>query len=1056
MSAATTPRGGGGLIGWFAGNSVTANLLMLFMLIGGLVVAGRMQFEAFPEIDPGTITVTVAYRGATPEEVEDAITRRVEEAVIGIDGVDRVRSSASEGVGTVTLELKDFVNNQLVKDDVEAAVDSLVDFPPAEAEQPRVIIVEPPAEVMRLAVFGDLSELDLRTAAEQIEADILEIDEVAQVSLLGTRAREISIEVSEEALRRYGLTIQRISDRVRAASVDLSGGTLRTSGGEILLRTNEERRTGEAFETIVIASDPTGRELKLGDIATVTDAFEDAQFSNEFRGVPAVFLAIDKSEDQDAFDVSGAVLDMLEGYSPTPGVSIEVVSDNTTVIADRLNLLIRNAVMGLALVVIFLALTLDLRLAFWVSLGILVAFLGAFIAINSFVSINMVTLFGLIIVLGLVVDDAIVVGENIYQEQQKGLHGRDAAIAGVLGVAAPVTIGVLTTMAAFAPLLFSSGTISQILFPVPVVVIAVLAASVIEAFFILPAHLSHGRDWSVGLMARARSAGQAALATLRDRVFMPLVRLSVRWRYLSAALMAAYVIVMVSFPMSGAMRFVFFPSIEADEVQMTLQMPEGVAFERTEAAMERLVEAAYEAVGGQDSPQFESLSVTIGGSLSGGGGPDAAFGGGGSATASNIGAATLTLAPASQRTLGSEEIARRWREAAGDIPGVRSISFSASLAAGGDDVSLDLSSRDAEALQTAVARLADELRAIDGVQEVETGLDTGKRQLEFTLTPAGAAAGLTSRDVARQVRQAFFGEEVQRIQRGRSELTVYVRLPQSERRSLADLERLRIRLPDGREAALYVVADITETVSPTSIDRVDGRRVISVTADVDEAIATPNVVNALIQGTLLPRLLQSEPGLAASFEGQSREQQQDIAALGSNLLIALGVIYVLLASVLRSYLQPLIVMAAIPLGAASAILGHLVMGFDLTFPSLFGVVALCGVIINGSVVLLDRFNKDRTTNGLSAYDAAMSATQRRFRPIFLTTMTTFLGLVPMLTETSLQAQFLIPVAISLGFGILFAGLLLIVFVPALLLIADDVGKVTGMARRQEAISAGQN
>ncbi|MEO1039554.1 MAG: efflux RND transporter permease subunit [Pseudomonadota bacterium] len=1053
MSGAPSSSGGG-LIGWFAGNAVTANLLMLFMLIGGLAVAGRMQAEAFPEIDPGTITVTVAYRGATPEEVEDAITRRVEEAVIGIDGVDRVRSSASEGAGVVTLELKDFVDSQLIKDDVEAAVDSLVDFPPAEAEQPRIVIVEPPAEVMRLAVFGDVSELDLREAAEQIEADILEVDEVAQVSLLGARAREISIEVSEETLRRYGLTLQRVADRVRAASVDLSGGTLRTSGGEILLRTNEERRTGEAFETIVVASDPTGRELRLGDIATVTDAFEDAELLNTFRGAPAVFLAIDKADDQDAFDVSGAVTALLDDYAPTPGIAIEVVSDSTTVIADRLNLLIRNSVMGLALVVIFLALTLDLRLAFWVSLGILVAFLGAFIAINSFVSINMVTLFGLIIVLGLVVDDAIVVGENIYEEQQKGLHGREAAIKGVLGVAAPVTIGVLTTMAAFAPLLFSTGQISQILFPVPVVVIAVLAASLLEAFFILPAHLSHGRDWSVGLMARARAAGQGALAFMRDRIFMPVIRASMRWRYLSASIMVAYVIILVSFPASGALRFVFFPSIEADQVQLSLEMPEGVAFERTEAVMERLVEAAYVAVGGPESTEFESLSVTIGGSLSAGGGPGAAFGSDGGATSSNIAEATLTLATASQRTLGSEEIARRWRDAAGDIPGVRSISFSASLAGGGDDVSLDLSHRDAAMLAAAVERLAETLRAIDGVEEIETGLDTGKRQLEFALTPAGAAAGLTSRDIALQVRQAFFGEEVQRIQRGRAEVTVYVRLPQAERRSLADLERLRIRLPDGREAALSVVADTTETLSPTSIDRVDGRRVVSVTADVDEGVTTPNLVNGLIAETVLPDLLQSHPGLDASFEGQSREQQEDVAALGGNLMIALGVIYVMLASVLRSYLQPLIVMAAIPLGAASAILGHLLMGFDLTFPSLFGVVALCGVIINGSVVLMDRYNKERAENGLDAHAAVISAAQRRFRPIVLTTLTTFLGLVPMLTETSLQAQFLIPVAISLGFGILFAGLLLIIFLPALLLIAEDCGRTTGLARRQEAVGAG--
>ncbi len=1053
MSAPASPSGPparGGVVAWFAGNSVTANLLMLFMLIGGAYVASTMQSESFPEIDPGTINVSVVYPGATPEEVEDAITRRVEEAVLGVDGVARVRSSASEGVGSVTLELKEFVDNQLVKDDVEAAVDGLVDFPPAEAEQARIFVAEATAEVMRLAVFGDLSPLELRAAAELVEADLLALPQVAQVNLLGAREREIAIAVSEDTLRRYGLTIQRVADRVRAASVDLSGGTLRTTGGEILLRTDEERRTGEAFASIVIASDPSGRDLTLGDIATITDGLEDADLTNVYRDAPAVFVQVDKGDDQDVFDVASEIKALLADYTPPTGVTIEVVSDSTIIVADRVNLLLRNALMGLALVFVFLAFTLDLRLAFWVSLGILVAFMGAFVAIGSFVTINMITLFGLIVVLGLVVDDAIVVGENIYEEQQRGLHGSQAAVSGVLGVLAPVTVGVLTTMAAFAPLMFTSGELGQILAPVPIVVIAVLTASVLEAFFILPAHLSHGRDWSVGLMLGARSAGQAALMAVRDRMFMPLVRLSMRWRYASMAIMAAFVMVMLSLPASGVMRFIFFPSIEADEVVVSLEMPEGTAFARTDAAVSQIVEAAYDAIGGRDSDLYESLSITVGGALSASQGPPGS--GGASTLASNIAQITMTLPTASSRTVGSEEIARRWRAAAGDLPGVKSLSFSASLVGQLDDVSIDLSHRDTAQLEVAVQRLADELRGIAGVQEIQTGLDTGKRQLEFALTPTGAAAGLTTSDIARQVRQAFFGEEVQRIQRGRSEVRVYVRLPENERRSLADLERLRIRLPSGGEAPLTTVASITESLSPTSINRVDGRRVLGVTADVDEAVATPNDVNAIIADTLLPALTEADRMLTVSVEGQARDQAEDLASLGNNLMISLGVIYVLLASVLRSYLQPIIVMAAIPLAAASAILGHLLMGYDLTFPSMFGVVALAGVVINGSLVLIDLYNKERSEDGVAAQAAILDATERRFRPIVLTTLTTFLGLAPMLTETSLQAQFLIPMAISLGFGILFAGLMLIVFLPAMLIIAEDLGRLTGMGKKEDAFS----
>lgn len=1028
-------NGRSGLFGWFVGNSVAANLMMVFMIFGGLYAASSLKTETFPEVDPGEIRVSVPYPGATPSEVEEAITKRVEEAVIGIDGVVRVRSSATENSGVVTLELKDFVDAQSVKDDVETAVDQLADFPPAEAESPSIVIAEPPSNVMRLAVYGELTELELRIAAERVEADLLQLGNVSDVSLSGVRAREISIEVSETALRRFGLSFDNVATAVNRASLDLSGGALRTRGGDILLRIDAERKTGEAFEDIVVFSDARGREIRLGEIATIVDGFEDGDLINVYEGKPAVFIDIEAADDQDAFDVSADVKSLLEGYEPPHGASIAIANDNTLVIADRLNLLVRNAIMGLALVFVFLALTLDLRLAFWTSAGILVSFLGAFLIIGQFTTINMVTLFGLIVVLGLVVDDAIVIGENIYDEQSKGSDPQQASVRGVLGVAAPVMIGVMTSIAAFAPLLFSSGTLGQILFPVPIVVIAVLGMSLIEAFFILPAHLSHGGDWSRGIMARVKNSGHATLEGFRDRIVMPIVSLAASARYVTLALGLGVIIITAGFVGSGAIRFIFFPQIEADEVSVVLEMPEGTAFVRTEAAMKRIEAAAIEAAGGAGNPNIETLSVTVGALPAG---QETPLANSGSSLGGNLGGATMTLTPSGERTLSSAEIERRWRAAVGEIPGMRNLSFEASLVGGGADVSIDLSHRDETRLFDAVAALEQRLRTMPGVTELETGLNDGKRQIEFKLTSAGVAAGLTTQDIARQVRQAFFGEEVQRIQRDREEVRVYVRYPAGERRSIADLERLRIRLPNGGAAPLSVVAAMTETISPTTIDRVDSRRVVSVEADVDESVTTPNAVMEMLEKEILPELTSADPRLSYSFEGQSRDQQEDMAALAGNLLLALGVIYVMLASVLRSYIQPLVIMAAIPFGAVSAIIGHLLLGYDLSFLSVFGIVALSGVIVNSSVVLIDLYNKRRAEQGEAPFDAAMAAVRRRFRPILLTTITTFLGLLPMLTETSLQAQFLIPMAISLGFGILITGFLILALVPALLMVIEDI------------------
>lgn len=1029
----------GGIFAWFAANTVAANLIMLLFIVSGALIARNLTTEAFPEIDPRLIQVSVTYPGATPEEVEESITRRAEEAVLGIEGVDRVRSSALENYGSVQIELSDFADAQKVKDDVETAIDQLQEFPPEEAEQVRIVVVEPTSVVMRLVIAGDVGEAQLRHTAEAIERDLLALDGVSLVNLQGARSYEIAIQVSEEMLRRHGLSHGQVASAVRAASVSLSGGTLRTEGADILLRMDAERREAAAFEDIVIRSDESGRRLLLEDIATIVDGFEDAEFLNTYNGEQAVFLRIDRSSDEDAFSVRQIVGDYLKTFTPPPGITVRVTQDATQLVRDRLSLLLRNGVMGLALVFVFLALTLDLRLAFWTSLGIPISFLGSFILFGQIITLNMVTLFGLIVVLGIVVDDAIVVGENIYEKNQEGMRGVRASMEGAMGVFAPVIVGVLTTMAAFAPLIFSPGILGQIMRPVPIVVISVLAVSIIEAFFILPAHLAHGTEWSVGAMARVKRFVQSGLFGLRDRIVVPLVKLAATFRYATVAVALGIIIVCAGLVAGGFVRFIFFPVVEGDEVTVKLAMPEGTPFEVTRDAADRIVAAGYDAVGGRGSAAFEGLSATVGGQIGQSTGPD---GGGGTSIGANLAQFNMELVSSDARTLSADEVERRWREAIGTIPGAESLTFTSSPFSGGADISVDLSHVDNDRLDLAVDELVAALGRIEGVSEIESSAELGKRQIEFRLTRAGEAAGLTVRDLASQVRQAFFGDEVERIQRGREEVKVYVRFPQEGRRSIADLERLRIQLPNGGQAPLSVVADLQETQSFASIDRVDGRRVISVSADVDETVTTPNAVNQLLSDAVLPDLREKTRGLTYSFEGQSREQQEELGALSRNLSIAAMIMFVLLASVLRSYVQPLVILAAIPFGAVGALLGHLMMGYDLSFLSAFGVVAVSGVVVNGSVVLIDLYNQLRK-EGAGAREAAIAAVTRRFRPILLTTLTTFLGLLPIMTETSLQAQFLIPMALSLAFGIVFASMMIFVLVPALLLVIEDVGRLFG-------------
>ncbi|MEM9572856.1 MAG: efflux RND transporter permease subunit [Pseudomonadota bacterium] len=1039
---------GGGLIGWFVRNPVAANLFMVVLLVGGVVMAGNLRTQVFPTIQPGIVTVSVPYPGATPAEVEEGVTRRVEEAVLGIDGVKRVSSTASENAGVVTVELADFADEQIVKDDVQSAVERLADFPPENAERETVSAPKATGGVVTLVVVGNVTPLELRQAAEQLERDLLTQNGISLVGLAGDRDYEISIEVSEDTLQKYELSIDDVARIVRASSLDLAGGSIETQSGEYLLRTNQLRRTGDGFERIVVRNFEDGSQILLGDIATVNDGFTRDPLKNTYNGRPAIFVEVSRAEAEDVIAVKAAVDAFMVNYTPPEGIEVIEFRNQTNILQERINLLLRNALFGFALVFLFLVLMLDLKLAFWVCIGIATAFMGGFMLFGAAgVTITMVSLFGLIIVLGLVVDDAIVIGENIDAEIANGKSGPRAAIDGVKGVLSPVLVGVMTTIAAFSPLLVVGGTFGDITRAIPVVVICVLIVSLVEAFFILPSHLSHGQPWSRGPVRAIQSRVAKRIDWVSDSIVRKGVRFIGKWRYATVGAATAFFILCMSLVSSGLVKFIFFPNIEGNDISATLVMPEGTPFERTETAMQQVTAAAFRVAERvkeeRNEDLFLSIAETVGGSTAQGGGP---LGNSGFSAAANTGQVQIELIPFGTRRMSASEIERAWREEVGRIEGAERLTFTASIGGFGADLEFELAHADEAILIQAADRLKAEIERLPGANQVEDSFDLGKRQLLFELTSAGRAAGLTPGDVARQVRQTFFGEEVQRIQRGREEVRVFVRYPESARQSLQTLNQMRIRLPDGSSVPLYTVAETSESRAYSAINRINGRRVVTVTADIDESISTPAIANEQLLTRILPEIDAAYRGLSWAQAGSSREQSEDLASLGQAFIIVMLVIFALVATQLRSYIQPLAIIVAIPLGVAGAVLGHFVLGYPLSFVSVFGIVALAGVAVNASVVLVDLYNQYRN-EGADPITAAADASARRFRPILLTTLTTALGLGPLLLETSPQAQFLIPMGVSLGFGIVISGMMVLFVTPAVTLIIEDLQNLPSKTRQ---------
>ena len=1038
-----------GILAWFASNHVAANLLMLFIVAAGFLSIFDTKMEVFPEFSLDMINISIPYRGASPDDVEEGVCVRIEEAIAGVDGIKRMTSTAAEGGGSTFIEVEEYTDATDVLDDVKAEVDTIITFP-QETEKPIITEIKNRHKVISVVLHGDVSERTLKKLVDEIRDDLTAMENISQVSISGVRPYEISIEVSEEDLRRYRLSFDYVSQAVRRSSLDIPGGSVKTAGGEILVRTKGQKYHGSEFEKIVVLTKNDGTEVRLGDVATVHDAFEDVDLYATFDGKRAAFVRVSRIGEQDALDIAETVKTYVqEKRAALPaGVSLALWEDDSQVLKDRLNLLKRNGYIGLALVFLCLTLFLNIRLAFWTTMGIPISFLGAFYLLPYFdASINMMSLFAFIMSLGIVVDDAIVVGENIFAYRQQGMDRTEAAIRGVREMAMPVTLAVLTTIFAFVPLAYTSGIMGKILRVLPIVVVCVLSISLVEALLILPAHLSGGDPGKRGAIRRFTDKinhwTERGLSWFVKGPFARFVERAVRWRYLTLACGVAVLLATVGLVVGGYVKFVFFDAVETDNMIARLTMPQGTPVEQTRAIAERIEKAALEAIDEFDRkregrpPLLKHISTTAGAqpSLERQHGPVRV-----DLTAparSHLAEINVELLGAEERDVSSIAIKNRWRELAGEIPGVSSLTYMSEFEFTGNPIEAELSHQNFDTLLAASEKLKTILRNYAGVSDIADDFEPGKAELRLQLRETGRTLGLTLSDLARQVRQGFYGDEAQRIQRGRDDIRVMVRYPESERRSLSDVENMRIRLPDGTEIPFKTVAEVRYGRGYAVIRRVDRRRVVSVSADVDEDVANGREINAELYAGVLPRLVGEFPGLQFRPAGEERERSESLGSLWANFTIAMMAIYALLAVQFRSYSQPAIVMSAIPFGLVGATLGHLVMGYNLSILSLFGIVALAGVVVNDSLIMIDLINRERA-DGVSLVQVLRDCATRRFRPIMLTTLTTFCGLLPMIAEKSLQARFLIPMAISLAFGVMFATCITLFLVPSLYMILEDV------------------
>ncbi|MCK6554347.1 efflux RND transporter permease subunit [Candidatus Binatia bacterium] len=1042
-------------VAWFARNNVAANLLMMVLVVGGLMALPSIPQKTFPDIDIDMVSVAVEYLGAAPEEVEEGVCVRIEEQIDGIDGIDRIRSTAAEGACAVIAEVLAGSDVDRVFTDIKNRVDAINTFP-TETEKPIVARVTIRRPVSDIALYGPADERSLRAIAERIRDELAAHPAITQVDVVLARPFEISIEISEEALRRHGITFDHVAAAVRRSSLDLPGGTIETAGGEILLRAKGQAYRGPDFEDIIVLTRADGTRVTLGDVATVVDGFADTSVSGRFDGKPALLIQVFRVGQQDVIEIAEAVKEYVATAQPRlpEGVSLTVWQDDSVPLRGRLETLLSNARSGFILVFIVLTLFLHTRLAAWVTLGVPISFLGALALFNPLgISINVISLFAFIVVLGILVDDATVVGESVHTWQEKLGNNLEGAVIGTQQVTVPVVFGVLTTVATFVPMVVLPGPMGQVFAVAGIVSIACLVCSLIESQFVLPAHLGHahphrgprtrvGRAW-VGLQDRC-SDGLIAFA---HKVYRPVLVLAQEWRYTTIAIAMVLLLLAFTVVASGRMHFSFFPPIEADYLSARLTMPPGTTAEVTQAAVDRIaaavgplrqeIDAAHARPG---ASLFKNVLTAVGAQPlkdRQDNNPAAVQGIG--EVRGNVAEVVIGLVPSEERDISTGEIGQRWRDLVGAVPGATELGYASDLFSAGNAIDIELAGTDIDELAQAARRVKDELARYPGVVDIADSFRAGKREIKLGIRPSAELLGLTLQDLARQVRQAFYGQEAQRIQRGRDDIRVMVRYPERDRTSIGDLENLRVRAPDGTEVPFSTVATVDLGRGYSTIRRTDRKRVVNVTADVDRAVTTANEVLEDMTGEKLPRILADYPSVSYDLEGEQREQTRALSGLLGAYVLALFAVYALLAIPLGSYTQPFIIMSVIPFGIVGAIGGHLLMGRHLSMMSVIGIVALSGVVVNASLVLVHFVNEARS-EGVTVHDAITEAGVARFRPIVLTSLTTFVGLLPLMTEQSVQAQFLIPMAISLGYGVLFATLITLLVVPCGYLVLEDIGR----------------
>lgn len=1019
-----------GSIAWMARNPVAANLLMVILLLGGAFAALNIQKEVFPQFQLDIVTVSVGYPGAAPSEVETGVLQPVEEAIRGLEGIREITSRAREGTGTIEIELISGADRMKAFQDIDQAIARIRTFPD-EADEPEVSLQAQQREAMALTIYGDLDAWSMRALAERLRDRLLSDPAITLVELGNAPAYVTHVEFNADTLRTYGLTLNQVADIIAASSKDVPAGAVQTYDGEILLRMQERKVSASEFSEIPLLTDSNGGTVRLGDIASLRDGFEEGDFASRFNGVPSANIDIFRTGSESPLAIEDAVMRIMADFESSlpPTVEWRIDGNNAEDFRERLGLILENGGTSVLIVLAILSLFLATRLAFWVMMGMTISYVGSVLFLPALsVTINMVSLFGFLVALGLVVDDAIVVGENVFEARKKYKNPLIAAIKGTQEVAAPVTFSILTTLIAFVPLLFIPGETGLFWWPLPVVVMAVLALSLFEALYILPAHLSHVQQTEKkhGLLLGIKNIQQKVMLGTEAFIEGPYRRflsVSLTYRYITISTAIASFVVLISYATSAHMGVINMPQVSADEIEAGIIMPVGSTPAQT-GRMAILVTEATERM--YKEHNLDRVAEGIKSNVRGDAKVDI----------------EIVMRPPDERDMSAAEVIALWRDEIGDLPGVDQISFQAERGPGGwrADISVDLSHDDPAVLEKASERLVAELESFSNTADVGHNFQRGKKRIDFRLRPEGRALGLTPEYVGNQLRGAFFGALAIRQLRGNNETEVRVKLDQAERQDLSYLEGLVIQTPSGAEVPLFDVASFEYTEAFASVSRRNGKRIVTVSTDVEPKREIVQVVNAL-NNEVLPSMRADFPGLTWSFQGSNAEMRESTSALFGYFGFALIVIYALLAVAFRNYFQPFIVLSAIPFGITGAIIGHIIMGYDISLISMMGIVALSGVVLNASLIMTDYANRLRKDEDIDVRSAILEAGLRRFRPILLTTLTTFGGLTPILLEQSLQAQYLIPMAISLGFGILFSSVIVLILVPCLYLFLEDLEKL---------------